>query len=148
VVEIVKGNFWDREADARVNLINCVGTMGTGVAYQFASRYPAMLKPYREQCKNRRISPGDIWLWEAWSGSTLIYNMATKDDWRDPSQYRWVESGLSNLRRMLMDRTQRIITLPAPGCGNGGLSWDLVRDLCMDNLRDIPQTVLLFEPAR
>ncbi len=38
MLEFVKGNFFDFDADIRVNTVNCVGVMGAGVALAFKKK--------------------------------------------------------------------------------------------------------------
>lgn len=139
------GDMFETPADARVNAVNCVGAMGRGVAAAFKMRYPNLFQAYLRKCRSG-LRPGQCWVWEI-PGLT-VFNVATKDDWRKPSQYFMIEAGLANLREALLDRDCNTITLPALGCGNGGLAWSRVRSLIETYLGDLPAQIYVFEPEK
>ncbi|WAB90343.1 macro domain-containing protein [Pseudomonas citronellolis] len=150
MIKFVSGDFFDFEADIRVNTVNCVGVMGAGVALAFKKRYPSMFADYVEQCKSGWIRPGKPSVWH--SSDTLleditIVNFPTKDDWRKPSEYSYVESGLQWLSSYLKGKEGKIVTLPALGCGHGGLEWTKVKELIEKYLGNSPAEILVFEPS-
>lgn len=148
MIKCVSGDFFDYEADIRVNTVNCVGVMGAGVALEFKNRYPEMFRSYVKACKNNELAPGHPHLWEEYSlfSHCTIVNLPTKIHWRDPSQYEYIEADLIWLRNFLIDR-EVVVTLPALGCGHGGLNWNIVKAKIFHYLEDLKAEVLLFEPA-
>ena len=145
MLNFTTGDMFEQPADARVNTVNCVGVMGKGIALEFKLRYPRMAREYRAACNRREIRPGDIWEWRA-DESFLIFNMATKNHWQDPSRYEWIAAGLLNLRQGIITSGALAITMPAPGCGLGGLDWRKVRPLVEMYLGDLPQRITCYEP--
>lgn len=119
------------QSDLLVNTVNTVGVMGAGVAKAVRLRYPAIMEPYRAACTypnpDSRLTPGTLHLYKT-PDDRLVVNMATKKDWRDPSEYAWVGAGLVYLNRFLCEKRPdiRSVLLPPPGCGHGGLDWDRV----------------------
>lgn len=148
MIECVSGDFFDHEADIRVNTVNCVGIMGAGVALEFKRRYPEMFLSYVEACEHHELAPGRPHLWENNSlfGHCLIVNLPTKLHWRDPSKYEYIEQDLVWLRDFLLER-DAVVTLPALGCGHGGLDWSIVKPKIYHYLSDVKAKVLLFEPS-
>ncbi|MEM7979483.1 macro domain-containing protein, partial [Morganella morganii] len=149
MLEFVKGNFFDFDADIRVNTVNCVGVMGAGVALAFKNKYPEMFKEYVRQCKANEISPGKPSVWkkeDMFSKGVEIINFPTKDHWRNPSEYEYIESGLIWLSDYLRNKEGLTITLPALGCGHGGLDWNNVKQLILKYLTDTKNNILVFEP--
>ncbi|MBO2653204.1 macro domain-containing protein [Shewanella algae] len=149
MIEFVNGNFFDYDADIRVNTVNCVGVMGAGVALAFKTKYPSMFNEYVKQCKSGELKPGKPSVWEIedmFSKKLSIINFPTKDDWRNPSKYEYIESGLDWLSNYLSKRENLTITLPALGCGHGGLDWDKVKLLIEQYLKDSNHKILVFEP--
>ncbi|WP_377161702.1 macro domain-containing protein [Roseateles sp. UC29_93] len=74
-------------------------------------------------------------------------NFPTKQHWRSPSQMAWVESGLHDLRRFIVEHDLKSVAIPALGAGNGGLDWQKVRPLITEILADLPGVqVEVFEP--
>lgn len=150
MIEFVEGDFFDYEADIRVNTVNCVGVMGAGVALAFKKKYPEMFKEYVRQCKAKEIEPGRPTVWkegDMFSKGIEIINFPTKNHWRKPSEYEYVERGLIWLSDYLKNREGLVVTLPALGCGHGGLDWKLVRQLIIKYLDISPNRILVFEPV-
>lgn len=149
MIEFVDGDFFEFDADVRVNTVNCVGVMGAGVALAFKNRYPEMFKEYAKLCKEKKIKPGKPSVWkegDMFSKGLEIINFPTKDHWRNPSEYEYVESGLVWLASYLKDRKGVTVTLPALGCGHGGLDWNKVKSLIVKYLGSTQNHVLVFEP--
>jgi len=44
MIKVIKGNIFCSNCQCIVNTINCVGVMGTGIAYEFRLRYPEMFE--------------------------------------------------------------------------------------------------------
>ena len=58
-----------------------------------------------------------------------IINFPTKDHWKNPSEYEYIEKGLIWLSNYLKEKDTLTLTLPALGCGHGGLDWIIVKKL-------------------
>lgn len=80
------------------------------------------------------------------SGKQLIINFPTKTDWRKPSEYSYVESGLQALVEEIKTRKIKSIALPALGAGNGGLEWSQVKELIEKYLSDLDCEVWVYQP--
>ncbi|HHF2862501.1 TPA: macro domain-containing protein [Vibrio alginolyticus] len=149
MLEFVKGDFFDFDADIRVNTVNCVGVMGAGVALAFKNKYPEMFKEYVRQCKANEIAPGRPCVWkqgDMFSKQIEIINFPTKNHWRKPSEYEYIEDGLIWLSNYLKNKEGLTITLPALGCGHGGLDWERVKKLITKYLKETSNNILVFEP--
>lgn len=151
MIKFVEGDFFDYDADVRVNTVNCVGVMGAGVALAFKKKFPEMYKDYKSACSKKEIKPGKPHVWskgDMFSKRLTIINFPTKDHWRRPSTYEYVESGLIWLRNFLSTYSDdSCITIPALGCGHGGLDWEIVKKLIIKHLSDLEIKVLVFEPV-
>lgn len=149
MLEFVKGDFFDFDADIRINTVNCVGVMGAGVALAFKKKYPEMFKEYVRQCKEKEIAPGKPTVWkqgDMFSRGVEIINFPTKNHWRNPSEYEYIEDGLIWLSNYLKSKEGVTITLPALGCGHGGLDWERVKQLILKHLEKTSNKILVFEP--
>lgn len=149
MLEFVRGDFFDFDADIRINTVNCVGVMGAGVALAFKSKYPEMFKEYVRQCKENEILPGRPSVWkqgDMFSKGIEIINFPTKNHWKNPSNYEYIEDGLIWLSNYLKNKEGLTITLPALGCGHGGLDWEIVKLLISRYLEDTQNKILVFEP--
>lgn len=139
-------------ADAEVNPINTVGDMGAGLAALYARRYPSMNAEYKALCLpsagDDRLTVGKVFVWKTGGVSpSAIINLPTKDDWRDPSELQYVESGIAALV-VAMDKYHLVsVVIPALGCGLGGLEWDDVYPIIVAAFAKHPHlTVHLFPP--
>ncbi|MCC6545648.1 DUF1156 domain-containing protein [Candidatus Sumerlaeota bacterium] len=149
MIKYVTGDMFEHEAQARVNTVNCVGVMGKGIALLFKKRYPEMYKSYAEACKADEVRPGRAHVWKSddlLSDTPIIVNLPTKTDWKRPSTYSYILKGLRWLRSFLLNENIKSITVPALGCGNGGLDWNVVSKLIEEWLGDLETTVLVFPP--
>lgn len=150
MISFVSGDFFDFDADIRVNTVNCVGVMGAGVALAFKKKYPEMYKDYVYRCKSNELKPGKPQVWRSadiFGSGIEIINFPTKNHWRRPSKYEYIEEGLVWLSDFLSNRPNSTVTLPALGCGHGGLDWKIVKELILKHLHSTPANVLVFEPS-
>jgi len=149
MIEFVSGDFFDFEADIRVNTVNCVGVMGAGVALAFKNKYPEMFKEYALACKKGEYKPGQPKVWrmsDMFDKGLEIINFPTKNHWRRPSEYKYIEDGLVWLEHFLSSRPGVKVTLPALGCGHGGLDWNIVKRMIKVHLEQTPANIYVFEP--
>lgn len=149
MVVFKRGNIFDeKDADALVNPVNCIGVMGAGLALQFRKRYPEMFQSYREACEASNVHIGRMWVYKA-NGHfpRYIINFPTKQHWRNPSKLEYIQTGLHDLIRILKDLKIGKVAIPPLGCGLGGLPWGVVRKMIVDALQDVPEIeVVVFEP--
>ena len=138
-------NIFQDEADALVNPVNCVGSMGKGLAAQFRSKYISNFQSYSRACKKGELQPGRLWVTKE-DDSLWIINFPTKAHWRDGSKQTYVESGLTSLVSFCAQYNLHSIAIPAIGCGLGGLSWNIVKDLVFDYFRESTTKVRLYSP--
>ena len=150
-IRFVDGDMFSIPADILVNTVNCVGVMGAGVAAEFKKRYPEMYRDYVSRCRRRELKPGSPYLWQNPSmfgegKDELIINFPTKDNWRDPSQYEYVEDGLMRMRDLLSHADGRKVVMPAVGCGHGGLNWERIKAMIVRYLSDVNANFIVTEP--
>ena len=146
MIEYLEGDIFATEADIRVNTVNCVGAMGAGVALAFKRRNPDMFKAYQADCKSGKVRNGEMHVWKPLMGDWIV-NFPTKRDWRDPSRYEDIESGLVALRKYLTEQGSVSVALPALGCGNGDLDWKRVSSMIEDHLRGLEAHIKVFAPS-
>lgn len=141
------GNIIDSDAEALVNTVNCEGFMGKGIAYQFKLRYPVNNQEYVAACKNGKFHIGTILAIK--EEDKVIINFPTKDKWRNPSKYDYIESGLDALIKILPDLNIDSIAIPPLGCGNGGLEWPKVKEILIEKLKPFENylDITLYEPS-
>lgn len=136
--------FNDIQRDALVNTINCVGVMGKGIALEYKKRYPKMFKQYQQACNDRKIEIGKMWCFH--TPTNLIINFPTKDHWKNPSKYEWIELGLIDLKKVIQEKKIKRIRIPALGCSNGKLSFTKVLTLMEIHLKELVDVQILVYP--
>lgn len=138
-----RGSLLDDDADVLVCTNNVTGpngrpAMGKGIALDFKLRWPTIVGPYERDCLSGELQAGRCRLYDLpepvdlFTGPTrgrMWAAFCTKRDWRDRSQYRWIESGLHDLVRLTLEAGFRSVAVPPLGCGNGGLDWHRVRPM-------------------
>lgn len=151
MIELTSGNLLDSEAEALVNAVNTVGVMGKGIALQFRHRFPEMFRAYQEACKDGRVGPGKMDVFDR--GNALIrarwiVNFPTKRHWRENSREADIVSGLLDLVRVVQSLGIQSIAIPPLGCGLGGLDWPIVRERIESAFSSLPDIkVFLFQPV-
>lgn len=125
-----------------VNTVNCVGAMGTGLALEFALRYPNMEKQYEKDCMDKKVKTGEIITYK--ENDVLIINFPTKYHWKYPSQIRWISDGLDFLVKHYKEWNIKSIAIPPLGCTNGGLDYvNQVKPLIESKLKNLEIDVCL-----
>ena len=133
------------KADIKICTVNCVGVMGAGIALAFKRRYPKMFQDYRKACLAGQLTPGTLHFWQ--EGTETIINFPTKNDWKNPSEYEWIEMGLQSLALYLKRKSKAKVVIPALGCGLGGLEWKIVREMIKTHLEPLRElTIYVFNP--
>jgi len=141
----------DAETEALVNSVNTVGVMGKGIALMFKEAFLENFKAYEAACKRNELQVGRMFVTERQEliGPKWIINFPTKKHWRHPSRIEWVEEGLEDLKRVIVELGIRSIAVPPLGSGNGGLDWQAVRRRIEAVLGSMPDlTVDVYEPTR
>lgn len=150
MIHYVKGNLLESNAEALVNTVNTVGVMGKGIALQFREKFPENYRIYRNACRKNELHVGEMLVVEEsdlMSGRKLIVNFPTKKHWKFPSEYSYIEQGLTALRQEIVRRQIRSIAIPPLGSHNGGLEWLRVKGMIENALADLDCDIQLYEPS-
>ncbi len=151
MIKYITGNILESSAEALVNTVNTVGVMGKGIALQFKKAYHNNYKAYVEACKKNKIKTGKVFVVKDSSlnsGTKYIINFPTKKDWRKPSEYSFIETGLDDLIRVLKEYDIKSIAIPPLGSGNGGLEWEKVKKIIEKKLGNLDVEIVVFEPTQ
>lgn len=150
MIRYTEGDLLRAPEQAITNAVNTVGVMGKGLALQFKQQFPENFRAYATACKTGEVKVGRMFVTrrETPEGPRWIINFPTKQDWRHPSRLEWVESGLHDLRRVLLAEGIRSVALPKLGCGLGGLDWETVRPLIESILGDLEDVEVVVYAGR
>lgn len=146
MIEICEGSLFDSGAEALVNTVNCVGTWGKGLALAFKQHFPECFKNYKIACDAGLVRAGKIHVCEHLFAPRFVLNFPTKMDWRHPSKIEWIEDGLRDLRRVILENGIKSVAVPALGCSNGQLKWDDVFPLVLREFDDLEAAILVYPP--
>lgn len=123
-------SVFDTDANIIVNPVNCFGVMGAGLAKEFKKRFPKNFELYQQQCWNRTMKVGKMFITHNSDIDGLtIYNFPTKDFWKHKSELSYIQKGLEDMLKHL--KTGDVVAIPLLGCGLGGLSTSDVVPLMM-----------------
>jgi O-acetyl-ADP-ribose deacetylase (regulator of RNase III) len=149
MIEYVKGNILNSDTQALVNTVNTEGVMGKGIALRFKESFPQNFKEYRKACEANAISIGKLFVTKHHnlSGEKIIINFPTKQKWRNPSEYAFIEKGLEDLIRVIREYNIKSIALPPLGAGNGGLNWQAVKKMIENKLSGLNIKIVIYEPT-
>lgn len=136
MITVVHGDIFNSKCQTIVNAVNCVGVMGKGLALQFKNKYPEMFEEYQKICANKSFYPGCLHLYNATDHK--IINFPTKNDWRNPSEYQYIEAGLETFKTIYKSWGITSIAIPPLGCGLGGLEQEKVLKLIEKKLGGLP----------
>ena len=149
MVEYKTGNILDEDVEALVNAVNCVGSMGKGIALQFKKSWPDNFKAYEAACRKKEVRPGGMFVFETGQlvSPRYIINFPTKRHWRDKSRIEDIDSGLNALVAEVRSREISSIAIPPLGAGLGGLAWADVRVRIERAIQNLPNVrTIVFEP--
>ena len=145
------GNLLESDAEALVNTVNTVGVMGKGIALQFKNMFPNNFREYSKACQNNEVKVGKLLISEEdslLSGKKIIINFPTKTNWRLPSEFKYIESGLIDLVKEIKERKINSIAIPPLGAGNGGLDWSKVKPILEKYLSEVDCEIYIYEPSQ
>lgn len=150
-VIIIEGDLFESDAHVLVNAVNCVGVMGKGIALEFKKRFPQVFEEYAAACAHGRMHPGSmhiVQLRELVGNTQAVINFPTKRHWRDNSLLEDIDSGLEDLVHEIGYSFWHTIAIPALGCGNGGLPWEIVRSKIEEAWKVLPNVEVLLYPPK
>ena len=150
MIKYITGNILESNAEALINTVNTVGVMGKGIALQFKKAYLNNFKAYTEACKRNEVVVGKLFVTKDKnlnSEEKYIINFPTKTDWRKPSEYSYIESGLDDLMRILNEKQIKSVAIPPLGAGNGGLEWEKVKKIILQKLNHLNVEIFVYEPT-
>ncbi|MCC8409474.1 macro domain-containing protein [Mucilaginibacter sp. UR6-1] len=149
MIRYIEGNILESNAEVLVNTVNTMGIMGKGLALQFKKEFPQNFKIYQTACKEGRFDIGDLVVTEEDSllyGKKTIVNLPTKTDWRKPSEYSYIETGLKKIAELIAARNIKSVAIPSLGTGHGGLDWGRVKNIIEDIVGNTDCDVQVYLP--
>ena len=150
MIKFKTGDILTEDTEALVNTVNCVGTMGRGLALQFKKVFPENFKSYAVACKQKEVQPGQMFVYETGRlrNPRYIINFPTKRHWRENSRMEDIDAGLIALAEEIRSHNIQSIAIPPLGSGLGGLDWFEVRPRIEKMLEQFGgMKAIVFEPS-
>jgi hypothetical protein len=124
------GNLWTYPADLRVITTNGFvkrsgeAVMGRGCALEATQRYPGIARHLGD---NLRVHGNHVFLLAGGTPDRDLASMPVKHAWMEPADLALIIRSADELAALVTECGYQRIVLPRPGCGNGRLHWDDVR---------------------
>src|SRR3989338_8817293 len=144
MIKFIQGDIFESKSQTLVATVNCVGVMGKGLAKEFKERFPEMFKEYARVCKRGELQQGKLFVYDELEKKVVCF--PTKDNWKGPSKYEFIEAGLKTLHENYKAWGITSIAIPPLGSGLGGLDWKKVKELIIRYLQDLPVDIEIYEP--
>lgn len=155
----VKGNIIRMAEEGQVEAIvhgcNCVHAMGSGIAGQFARRYPEVPKADIDGSVFNDVTKLGTWTKAAVRSVVNpsivfdVYNMYTQKrpayDGADVFEYAAFQRGCEALADYVLDHPEYIIAFPKIGAGLAGGDWNRIRQTILDAFEHTNAQIVLVE---
>ena len=140
----ITGNLWEQPGWKVITTNGTVtnaglAVMGRGIAKEAALRYPRLQKDLGGRIG---VTGNHVYLFEYRSPEgpkdweTLV-TLPVKHHWMDKASLRLIKDSLQELVTLVTALSPDCpVNLVRPGCGNGGLTWPVVRLFCEEVLSD------------
>ncbi len=127
--EYITGNIFDTSMPAIGHGVNLQGVMGSGIAKLIADRYPEILEEYKEACRTKTLTGGNMLPTATDEPGFYILNLASQDRTGRDARMNWTEQSVKEAVRWAEENSFEGFALPRIGSGIGGLQWDEVREV-------------------
>ncbi len=132
MVNYIKGDLFNAEADIIAHGCNCRGGFGAGVAGQIATKYPKAKHYYLDKFEEDGWYLGDIQFVRVWGKQEYIANCAT--------QFNYLPRGIKHADydaiRISMERLKEFaqskclsVAIPMIGAGLAGGDWNVIKKI-------------------
>lgn len=145
VITYTKGNIFGSKLQTITCTVNCMGVMGKGLALEFRRTFSGLLGAYVGACLRKDLRIGRPWIYKV-NDARQVLCFPTKDHWKKPSTYQYIETGLVGVRQLHLQGELHSLALPPLGCGLGGLEWNQVKPLIEKFVGDLPIPIEVYEP--
>lgn len=142
MINHIKGDIFQSNADVILHQVNCQGVMGSGVAKQVREKYPWVFAEYKRLCDDAKRLPNGtksllgVTQFVFINETQVIGNLFAQDrfgyDGKCYSDYTALRKCLMYVKKKFGDKKIAIPYLMA--CHRGGGNWDTVREIIEDTL--------------
>ena len=128
------GDIFTSEADALAQGCNTAGIMASGIAEQFAERFPVMFQNYHQKCLSGTFTSGTGHIFQNPQKPHVI-NLATQGEDRE-AKLEYIDSCFNWMKQALPNTEIQKVAMPRIASGLGGLVWEDVNELLESHFKD------------
>jgi len=159
MIRHIEGDLFKTDADIIGHCVNCLGSMGAGVAKIVARNYPEILRPYQDLCAKHR-SNKSLLLGQAQlvpvtphrsaPSVRVIANLFTQINVGTHTRqvdYEAVHNSLTTMREAIENLEVGFVTkvaMPRIGAGLAGGDWSKIQDIIKTTLSGAPFDVIIY----
>ena len=149
MIHEVEGDILLMRAAAVAHGVAANDPMKQGLAAALHERYPAMHKDFHHWCRQQHPKLGSAWIWSGAGGVRLVNLITQEGGYEHGSKpagasVSSVNHALRALRKLIADERLASVALPRLATGVGGLKWEDVRPLIVNQLGDIDANVYVY----
>jgi len=122
-------------------LAHCVSrdmVMGKGIALTFKEMFGGV-----KELKSQRKNVGDVAILPA--DESYIYYLVTKERYNQKPTYETLQSSLEAMKKDLVEKGIRGLSMPMIGCGHDRLVWEKVEKMLYKTFSDTNLTITIYE---
>lgn len=137
-----KGNLFelDNEKYAYAHCISLDCEMGKGIAVDFNKRFKGMRKFLINIIKADDLNfPKTIPCFK--NGKLLVFNLITKKSYWGKPTYDTISKCIEQMAEQCQRHQIRYLAMPKIGCGLDRLQWAKVREIIIQNFKDMDITI-------
>jgi O-acetyl-ADP-ribose deacetylase (regulator of RNase III) len=149
MIHEVDGDILLSNAEAIAHGVAANDPMNQGLAASLHENYPSMHKDFHHWCHLHHPKPGSAWIWSGAQGPRVI-NLITQEGGYEhgskpgKASTNSVNHALRALKKMIAAEGLTSVALPRLATGVGGLNWDEVRPLIMQQLADVDAAIFVY----
>ena len=145
----VEGDILLSGAEAIAHGVAANDPMNQGLAASLHENYPSMHKDFHHWCHQQHPKLGSAWIWSGAQGARVI-NLITQEGGYEhgskpgKASVSSVNHSLRALKKLIAKESLASVALPRLATGVGGLQWDDVRPLILNQLTDTDADIFVY----
>jgi len=149
MIHEVEGDILLSDAAAIAHGVAANDPMNQGLAAALHQKYPGMHKDFHRWCHHHQPKMGSAWIWSGADGARVINLITQAGGYEHGSKpgkatTASVNHALRALKKIAAEEDLTSVALPRLATGVGGLTWEEVRPLIMDQLADADIDIYVY----
>jgi len=149
MIHEVEGDILLSRAEAIAHGVAANDPMNQGLAEALHKDYPSMHKDFHHWCHQQNPKLGSAWIWSGVGGARVI-NLITQEGGHErgskpgKASVSSVNRALRSLKKMIAAEGLSSVALPRLATGVGGLEWEDVQPLVINQLSDVDAEIYVY----